>query len=185
MERLPLAVREITLEDIPDLLGYWFNAPAPYLESMGVDTGKMPLKDEFRSMLLSQLQAPYEEKKSYALIWLLEGKAVGHSNINTIAFGEQAHMHLHLWEMNHRRRGLGPSFIRLSLPWYFRNYRLKRILCEPYARNAAPSLALERAGFTFVKEYITVPGFINFEQPVKQWEMTYERFLEMESDPLR
>jgi len=35
---------------------------------------------------------------------------------------------------------------------------------------------MEKLGFEFIKEYITVPGWINFEQSVKHWELTLEKF---------
>ena len=42
--------------------------------------------------------------------------------------------------------------------------------------NPAPNKTLARVGFEFVKEYVTVPGSINFEQPVNRWEMTREKY---------
>jgi hypothetical protein len=53
---------------------------------------------------------------------------------------------------------------------------LKKLFCEPYALNPAPNKTLEKIGFEFVKEYITTPGWINFEQPVKLWMMDFEKF---------
>ena len=38
---------------------------------------------------------------------------------------------------------------------------------------------MEKLGFEFIKEYITVPGFINFEQPVKRWELTLQKFRQL------
>lgn len=35
--------------------------------------------------------------------------------------------------------------------------------------NPAPNKTLKKAGFELVKEYVTTPGPINFEQPVKLW----------------
>jgi RimJ/RimL family protein N-acetyltransferase len=64
----------------------------------------------------------------------------------------------------------------LTLPYYFENLKLKKLWCEPYALNIAPNKTLEKAGFHFIKEYTTVPSFICFEQPVKQWMISYEDF---------
>jgi hypothetical protein len=36
-------------------------------------------------------------------------------------------------------------------------------------------------GFEFIKEYITIPGFLNFEQPVRLWQLTLERFTALQS----
>jgi RimJ/RimL family protein N-acetyltransferase len=50
------------------------------------------------------------------------------------------------------------------------------LYCEPFALNHAPNNLLKRIGFTYVKEYITKPGNINYVQPVKLWLLTLEDF---------
>jgi RimJ/RimL family protein N-acetyltransferase len=138
----------------------------------------MPTRVDWRNMLMEQLRQPYEKKRSYCIIWQLNGKEIGHSNINKIVFGEEAYMHLHIWHPEERKKGLGTNFIKLTIPWFFEKYKLKNLYCEPYALNFAPNKTLENAGFEFVKEYITTPGWINFEQSVKLWVMSYKRFKE-------
>ena len=171
-----LSVREIQKKDIDPIIQYWMNADNAFLTRMGVDIGKMPGRDEWRQMLLEQLSQPPEEKKSYCIIWLVDNKAVGHSNVNKILFGEEAYMHLHIWNAEDRKKGYGATFIKMTLPWFFENLKLKKIYCEPYALNPAPNKTLEKAGFEFVREYITIPGWLNFEQPVNLWEISYDQF---------
>jgi RimJ/RimL family protein N-acetyltransferase len=127
-------------------------------------------------MLTEQLNTPLLDKKSYCIIWEVEGNAVGHSNINKIVPGQEAYMHLHLWNTAVRQKGFGPRLIHLTLPFFFGGYQLQILYCEPYALNPAPNRALQRAGFRPVKEYVTTPGWINFEQPVRLWEMSVEEF---------
>ncbi|MGB8192463.1 MAG: GNAT family N-acetyltransferase [Chitinophagaceae bacterium] len=174
-----LSVRELTFEDIEPLTNYWLTADHEFLKSMGVDVSKMPSREQFTAMLTEQLSQSIEEKKSYCIIWLADGKGMGHSNINKIIFGEEAYMHLHLWNNDTRKKGLGVELIKLTLPYYFENFRLKKLYCEPYALNPAPNKTLAKAGFDFVKDYITVPGWINFEQRVNLWEMSYEKYKEI------
>jgi RimJ/RimL family protein N-acetyltransferase len=143
---------------------------------MGVDLNKMPGRDEWKQMLTEQLSQSYEEKKSYCIIWQVDNKPVGHSNINKIIFGEEAYMHLHIWYPDIRKKSFGTTFIKMTLPWFFEKYKLKKLYCEPYALNPAPNKILEKVGFEFVKEYVTTPGWLNFEQPVKLWVMSYSRF---------
>lgn len=176
MPEANLSVRELRAGDIDALATYWLTADRAYLQGMGVDISKMPKREEWQQMLQEQLSTPLKEKKSYALIWEVDGKAVGHSNINKIVYGREAYMHLHLWSPEVRKKGYGVPFVRLSLPYYFSNYELQTLYCEPYALNPAPNRVLERAGFRLVKEYVTTPGWINFEQPVRLWEMTREEF---------
>lgn len=168
---MELLVREITTADIEPLLGYWFDAKPEFLTGMGVDLAKMPAKEEFRKALADQIAAPYEKKKAYCMIWLVDGQAIGHCNINNITFGDNAYMHLHMWEAGKRQQGIGSQLVKLTLPHFFKNFNLKKLYCEPNAQNPAPNNTLKKVGFTFVKNYMTVPSFICSEQLVSRWEL--------------
>ena len=165
-----LNVREIRESDIDLIADYWSKADPEYLLNMGVDLKKMPARSDFQNMLSNQIKLEYEHKKSFALIWELDGKAIGHSNVNPIEFGNQAFMHLHIWYPEYRGKGLGLNFVKLSVPIFFEKLKLKRLYSEPYALNPSPNKTLPKAGFKFVKSHITIPGSINFEQEVNRWE---------------
>lgn len=174
-----LSVRELQKKDIEPLTNYWLNADSAFLNRLGVDVNKMPAKQEWISMLTKQVNTPVEDKKSYCIIWLLNDVAIGHSNINKIIFGEEAYMHLHMWKKHVRQQGLGTMLVKLTLPYFFKNYKLKNLYCEPYALNPAPNKTLPKAGFDFVKKYTTIPGWLNFEQEVNLWEMSYEKYTDI------
>jgi len=91
-------------------------------------------------------------------------------------------MHLHLWHSTQRQKGLGAELVKLTLPYYFNKLKLKKLYSEPYALNPAPNKTFEKLGFELMKEYITIPGYLNFQQPVKQWLLTRERFNELYGD---
>ncbi len=166
-----LTVRNLTLQDIPLICDYWLNSSPEYLESMGVDMQKLPGRKGWTDFLTEQVNLPNKQKASFCLVWEADGSPVGHSNINNISPGEDACMHLHIWNIEDRKKGWGLEFIMLSLSIFCREYNLKRILCEPYALNPAPNHLLKKAGFTFIEEVVKIPGSINFEQPVKRWEI--------------
>lgn len=172
-----LKVRELQEEDINSLLGYWYSASESHLKKMGADILKLPKREIFYNTLKNQIEAPIEKKQSYVLIWEENGKSIGHTNANNIVFGKEAYMHLHVWETKNRKKGSGTMFVKKSLPFYFEKLQLQTLYCQPYALNPAPNKTLQKIGFEFVKKYITVPGTINFEQEVKLWKMTKERFL--------
>ena len=176
MDERNLSVREIHKEDIESIIHYWLNSDPAFMKGMGVDLAKIPAKEQWEEMLMEQLSQTYEEKKSYCLIWLTDGKTIGHSNVNKIIFGEEAYMHLHIWESGSRKKGMGRALVKLGLPLFFKNLHLKKVCCEPYVFNPAPNKVLEKTGFEFVKTYITTPGWLNFEQPVNLWELSFEKF---------
>lgn len=169
-----LTVRELDKKDIELIVGYWFSATPEHLKSMGVDADRMPSCENFTAMLDAQTALPYPEKKAYALIWEVDGEPIGHCNLNPVTFADTAHMHLHIWDSGFRRKGMGAALVKMSLPQFFDNFRLNKLYCEPYSLNPAPNKVLAKAGFTFVKEYVTTPGAITFEQPVKLWEIRKE-----------
>ena len=179
MSNNKLSVRELQKIDIPAIIDYWYNAKPSFLTGLGVDLNKLPEKDNFRKMLAEQLEQTYKEKKSYCIIWLIDGIPSGHSNINKIIFGEEAFMHLHLWKSPIRQKGIGTILIRMTIPLFFNNFKLKKLYCEPFSLNAAPNKTLEKAGFIFVKKHITTPGWLNFEQEVNLWEMSVARFTDL------
>jgi RimJ/RimL family protein N-acetyltransferase len=174
-----LNVREIEIKDIEPLLNYWFNLTPKQLIDMGADINKLPSKKEFLKMLTEQINAPIEKKQSYAVIWELYGKQIGHTNVNQLKFGESGTMHLHLWQSENRKKGIGTTLIKKSLPFYFKNLKLKTLFCEPYALNPAPNKTLEKIGFRFEKKYTTIPGSLNFEQEVNRWTLTKENYLKL------
>ena len=171
-----LSIREITAADIPLLADYWTKSDPGFMKSMGVDLEKIPAREDLVDMLSRQLNQTYSEKQSYAIIWLIDGTPSGHSNINKILFGEEASMHLHLWNMPERKKGMGSGFVMKTLPLYFKNFNLKNLYCEPYALNEAPNRTMKKVGFEFVKRYRTIPGYLNFEQEVNRWEMSREKY---------
>lgn len=174
-----LSVREMQQPDIEHIVQYWLGADEKFLKGMGADIKKIPAREEWISMLTQQLQQSYNQKQSYCLIWLHNSLPVGHSNVNKIFFGKEAYMHLHLWTAHVRQKGMGTELVKKGLPFFFNNLQLQKLYCEPYALNPAPNKTLQKAGFTFLKKYSTIPGFLNFEQEVNLWELTKEDFLRL------
>ena len=171
-----LSIREITLPDIRLIADYWTTSDPEFMKSMGVDIDKIPPRNDLVEMLSRQIDQTYEEKQSYAIIWLIDGNPSGHSNINKIIFGEEASMHLHLWNGPNRKKGMGAELVRMTIPKFFANFKLNKLYCEPFALNEAPNRTMNKVGFDFVRRYKTIPGSLNFEQEVNRWELSREKF---------
>jgi len=171
-----LNVREIEIKDIEKLLNYWYSLSSQQLIDMGADIKKLPARNEFFKILIEQINLPIEKKQSFALIWELNGKQIGHTNVNQLKYSETATMHLHLWKSDNRKKGLGMALVKKSLPIYFEKLKLQKLYCEPYALNPAPNKTMNNLGFEFVKKHTTIPGTINFKQEVNSWVLTKEMF---------
>ena len=174
-----LSVRELKLADIDLVTAYWLNADKTHLENMGVDINKRPSKEQFTTYLTAQFETPIEQRDSYCIIWLENDVPIGHSNTRPTVYGKQAFMHLHLWNKETRKKGMGLELVKLTLPWFFERLHLKDLYCEPYALNPAPSKTIQKAGFKLIKEHTTTPGSFNFEQRVKLWHLSYEKFKQL------
>ncbi len=170
------SVREMERQDIIPVVDYFVKADADFLLRMGADINKLPTRDAWVDNLEKELSKPNTEKAYYYIIWELGGKSIGHSNINKIAYGNHATMHLHIWDSAKRQSGNGLNLLRQTIPYYFKNFELQKLICEPYAFNPAPNKTLRKLGFEFIKKYDTQPGPINLHQRVNRYELTKKQF---------
>jgi len=164
-----LAVREMTLAETRLVIDYFAGATPEYLDMMGVDPTKLMPPDQWRARLETEFTLPDEKRQLFIVIWLLDNRPVGYSSCDKITFGERANMHLHVTVPELRGKGIGTECVRRSAEIYFRRFRLKQLFCQPSALNVPAHRTLQAAGFKYVKTYTTVPGPINFHQPVTQW----------------
>jgi RimJ/RimL family protein N-acetyltransferase len=171
-----LTVRASDINDFEKVIDYFLKSDKEFLTNMGVDISKLPSKAEWLRILTADFSLDPESRKFFYVIWLSGNRAIGHSNINKIIFGEEAYMHLHLWEANKRRKGIGFRLLKDTLPLYFNTYQLKNLYCEPSASNPAPNNTLKKLGFEFIKSYNTIPGWINSFQTVNKWCLTDKKF---------
>lgn len=168
-------VRPMEPDEVRYVIEYFLGSDEAYLRGMGVDPAKLPSAGEWEALLRADFARPIEARRFFYVLWEADGVPVGHSHINDIRYGEDASMHLHLWRPERRRRGSGTRFVRASVGIYFERFALRRLYSQPYALNPAPNRALPAAGFELVRSYETVPGWINFRQPVNEWVLTRER----------
>lgn len=171
-----LSIREIEEVDFENIIDYFLKADKNFLLGMGVDPSKLPEKEKWLDLLLQDYQEPFEKKKFCYVIWLQNKIPIGHSNINKIIFGEEAYMHLHIWDTGRRQKGIGFECMKMSLPFYFEKCKLRRLYCEPSAFNPAPNRTLQKLGFEFIKQYETVPGWINLYLTVNSWCLNFEKY---------
>jgi RimJ/RimL family protein N-acetyltransferase len=153
-----ITIREIELGDIDAIVDYWLSSPDDYLIGMGVDLNKRPTKEQITTGLTEQINTPFVNKTSLAMVAVNGKEAIGHCNIIDIRQGKKGNMHLHLWEKEDRRKGFGLQMVQLSTAYFFEKFELQQIICEPSSHNPAPHNVLTSAGFVFEKEYCTTPG---------------------------
>ena len=166
---MTIIVREMQLDEVDLIIDYFHNSTPQHLEQLGVDPTRLPGKAEWRQRYELDFSQPRDQRKTLLIVWQANGKAVGFSTADKIAYGEQANMHLHIVDPTNRAAGLGEACVRQSVELYFDRLRLERLFCEPNAFNVAPNRTLQKAGFRYVKTHNTVPGPLNFHQAVTRW----------------
>ena len=174
---MDLGIREASEPDYKKIVRYFRNATPEYLNGMGVDPALLPDETIWLNNILRSHRLPENQKEIFYLIWIVNGIAIGHSNINKIIFGQEGYMHLHMWDHTKRHSGLGVELLKKCIPIYFKKFDLQVLKCEPYALNVPPNKTLPKLGFDFVKEYHTKPGLISFPQPVNHWQLSRAKFL--------
>jgi len=173
---MKLTVREMKSEDIALVVDYFLDAEEDFIRGMGAEKSKLPNREDWIKKLQLEVKKAYHDKEFYYIIWLLDDEPVGHSNVNQIHFGDVATMHLHVWNSKKRQSGLGIEFLKLAIPFYFKNLQIEKLICEPYSENIPPNKTLKKFGFDFIRSYATVPGWINFHQTVNRYELTKLKF---------
>lgn len=160
-----------SIDEFQHVVDYFLNADDAYLRGMGVDPALLPDRDVWIGNLVADLDRDDRDKKTFYVAWIHNGVPVGHSNINKIVYGEEAFIHLHMWRPELRNAGTGAEFFKRSAQMFIERFKLKRLVCEPWAENPAPNRVLLKAGFTLVRSYRTVPGPIQQEQEVNRYEL--------------
>jgi len=162
-------VREMGLEEVGVLVDYFHGATPEHLEKLGVDPTRLPNRSDWGARYAAEYRKPLPDRSTLLVIWKLDDRPVGFSTSEKIAYGEQAHMHLHIVEAGLRRSGIASAALPETIALYFRVLKLKRLFCEPNAFNVAPNRTLQSVGFRYVKTYMTVPGPLNYHQAVTRW----------------
>jgi len=157
------------LSDTDVIIDYFHSASPEFLNTLGIDPSRLPERARWKAIFERLFALPIEERNFFAIVWELDGKLAGWSSADKIVFGQEAYMHLHILEPERRQSGNGTFFVKESAKIYFDTLRIARLFCEPYALNVAPNRTLQAAGFKYVKTHETVPGPLNFHQPVTRW----------------
>lgn len=176
--RVHLTVRQMEPAESRLIIDYFHSSTPEHLELLGVDPTRLPERDRWLATYVEDARKPLVERDFLLVVWELDGDPVGFSTADTITFGRQARMHLHIVDPDRRRAGIGVRCVRETARLYFDVLQLERLICEPNAFNVAPNRTLQRVGFRYEKTHMTVPGRLNYHQAVTRW------VLEREASPI-
>lgn len=166
---MALRVREMTLAETDLIIDYFHQSSPEHLEMLGVDPTRLPSRSNWHDHFVRDFALAWDMRVGAYIVWLCGNDPVGISTCNKIVYGECANMHLHVIKPERRMQGIGTECVRRSIEIYFAMLRLKCLFCEPNAFNVGPNRTLQKAGFKYLKTYMTVPGPLNYHQAVTRW----------------
>lgn len=85
-----------------------------------MDPTRLPTRSVWAERYAAEYGKPVQDRSTMLVIWELDGVGIGFSTCDTIVHGEQAHMHLHVVDPQHRRSGIGYVCVRETVELYFR-----------------------------------------------------------------
>lgn len=151
-----ISVRDLSVNDVPLILNYWFHSPAGFIESLGVDMTKLPSEADMEKSLKEKLQANklLPESKLNALAILYNGEAIGFHTINPVTEGDFGIFHAHIWNPSMRRRGVGMHSYPKACQVFMQRFNLERILFRTPVQNLGAIRVKEKLGIHCVGEEI-------------------------------
>ena len=138
---------------------------------MCVDKTQLPSSSDLNARLTKLLDTPLPDRASDPLIWEVDSKAVGLTNLNAIERGKQADIHLHLFDPHSRGKGLGRRLFMMSVQKYFQRHGLAKIVCQPASANPGPTGLMRALEIPVARTYLTKPSMICFEHEVNRYEI--------------
>ena len=175
-------VRQLIPSEFDRVIDYFLKSDKNYLQTLGTDINKLPSKGDWYNFMATEYQKSFTEKKYFCLGWQYEQQLIGHSAMDNINYGQEARIHLHIWEPLMRNKGLGSRFLSLSIAYYFEQFALQRIICTPKATNTPPNKTLSKVGFEFLGPLETVPHPICFKQIVNQYILERNDFIKIQEN---
>ena len=173
---LVISVRDLSVDEIPAVVNYWFHSPPGFIERMGVDPAKMPKESEMKSGLLQKIQ---ENKlltvsKLNALAILCDGHAIGMHTINPLIENDYGIFHAHIWESHFRRQGIGMRSYPLACRVFIERFGLKRILFKTPIHNIGAIRTKEKLGIRKLGEEVIGFSIIKDNTLAQVFELTTE-----------
>ncbi|MFK4490036.1 hypothetical protein [Bradyrhizobium sp. USDA 336] len=140
-EGADITVSEITVSDlghadIENILNYWFGSSSLELRAMiGFDPNKMPSRRLMREALA--LKTGQGSVAPTILTIRVRGVSVGVHELTHIEPRVSAIMHAHIWNTEHRGRGIGAvSYVR-AMERFFEAHGFQRLIFDTPSTNLA------------------------------------------------
>lgn len=142
-----LSIRDIVPEDAHHLNRYWANNTQEDLMRLGEIGRPDPQKNIEFIEQFCRTRTPPERSEEGILIWMMGEVPIGYSTLKEIRYGNDAQIHLHMWDRSQRGKGIGAVLHCLSALRFIKDFHLKSLYCQPKFDNPMPNGMLRKIGF--------------------------------------
>lgn len=169
-----ILLRDLSEEDIPLVLNYWFRSPTGFIESIGVDIAKLPQEVEMEKTLteLCRENKKLPSSKLHALAIVYENQAIGVHTIHPLVENDFGIFHAHIWKPELRRQGLALVTYPKACLTFIRRFGLKRILFKTPIQNTGAIRVKEKLGIRYIGEEVIGFSIIKDGTIAKVFELT-------------
>ena len=171
-----VSVRDLSENEIPMILDYWFHSPPGFIEGMAVDPAKMPTEAQMEKNLREKVgeNKKLPSSKLNALIICHDGQAIGMHTINPLIEGDHGIFHAHICNPEFRSRGLGMLSYPKACRIFIDRFNLKRIVFKTPVGNLGPIRVKEKLGIRQIGEEVIGFSIIKDNTPARVFELTRE-----------
>ena len=151
-----ISLRDLSEDDIPLVVRYWFHSPPGFIESMGVDFAKMPKEPDMERSLREKvlLNRALPTSKLNALAIRYQNETIGFHTVNPFIEGDHGIFHAHLLKTELRGRGLGVITYPKACGVFLERFDLKRILFKTPVQNTGAIRVKEKLRIRCIGEEI-------------------------------
>ena len=156
-----LRIRDISEEDIPLILNYWFNPDNLKYHQRRGTFGEEQLKlfQNQGDVLLEQAKTPQRNRKGTTAIIELNACPIGHIHLNDIRDDEKRRVHFHPWpnsrpnEIFGQAIGLGIQYLSLSIDYFVQTFGVPELIGDVAIENKFANFCMKKAGYSSMGEY--------------------------------
>lgn len=126
---MKMMIKTLPQNQFEKLVDYFLNLSPEDVSRMCVDKSSLLNRDAWIQFLINDSHKNLEDRQLYYLGWYLDDQLIGHSGVNKIAYGVEACVHLHIWQPELRRQGLGKAYLWKAMQIYFEKFELQKMIC--------------------------------------------------------
>jgi hypothetical protein len=148
-------VREFQREDLADMLNYFFESSAEFLNSIGLRTPQPGAAEKSKVAWEKRLDERAKGAPAIPVLTVLyQGERVGFHTSTHREPGRSLIMHAHFFRKDLRGKGIGTVSYVLAIEKFLTDYGFEEVIFKTPKRNAAPMRIKEKLGLTPVNEEV-------------------------------